>query len=134
MVNGSYHGHRSLLDFLHKMMRLTVREAGISDSRSLDRKWKHLFSFSFSFFFLAVLRHMEFPGQGSDPSHNCNLSHSCSNAGSLTHCARLRIKPSTPTMPPIPCATAETPLFLFFVSLGPLLSLQWRIEVPRLGA
>ena len=25
-------------------------------------------------------------GQGSNPSHTCNLCHSCGNAGSLTHC------------------------------------------------
>ena len=35
-----------------------------------------------SFSFLAKLQHMEFLGQGSD------LSCSCSDAGSLTHCAR----------------------------------------------
>ena len=38
--------------------------------------------------FFATLHHMEFPGQGSDPS-------SCGNIGSLTltHCAGLGIKP-----------------------------------------
>ena len=36
--------------------------------------------------------HMEFPGQGSDRSRSCNLSHSC-NARSLTDCAGLGIKP-----------------------------------------
>ena len=44
-------------------------------------------------FFLAILKHMEFPGQGSDLSCSCDLSHSCSNTGSLTHCARPRIEP-----------------------------------------
>ena len=34
-----------------------------------------LFMFSFS----AAPRHVEFPGQGSDLSHNCNLSLSCGN-------------------------------------------------------
>ena len=34
---------------------------------------------------------MEFLGQGSDPSHSCDLLRSCGN--SLTHCARLGIKP-----------------------------------------
>ena len=29
----------------------------------------------------------KFPGQRSNLCHNCNLYHSCSNAGSLTHCA-----------------------------------------------
>ena len=35
----------------------------------------------------------EFPGQGSDPRCRCHLGRSCSNAGFLTHCARLGIKP-----------------------------------------
>ena len=37
-----------------------------------------------------------FPGQGSNPSHSCKLHHSCSNAGSLTHCTRAEIE----AMPP----------------------------------
>ena len=46
--------------------------------------------FFFFPFFLAILRHMEFPGQGSD------LSHSCSYTGSLTHCwGRPGIEPVT---------------------------------------
>ena len=32
---------------------------------------------------------MELLGQGSDPSRSQDLSCSCSNAGSLAHCARL---------------------------------------------
>ena len=40
------------------------------------------------YLFLAAPWHMELPGQGSDPSSSHNLSHSCGNAGSLTHCAR----------------------------------------------
>ena len=50
-----------------------------------------LISFSSFFFFppfLAIPWHMELPGQGSDLSHSCNLLCSCSNDGSLTHCAR----------------------------------------------
>ena len=43
-------------------------------------------------FFLATLWHIEFPGQGSYLSCGRNLSHSCRNNGSLTHCARLRIE------------------------------------------
>ena len=38
---------------------------------------------------------MELPDQGSDPSHSCNLSHSCRNTGSLTHCAGLGIEPAS---------------------------------------
>ena len=35
-----------------------------------------------------------FPGWGSDPSPSCDLRCSCSNAGSLTHCAGLWTEPS----------------------------------------
>ena len=45
------------------------------------------------FLFLAVPWHMEFPGQGSDPSLSCNLRHSYSNTRSLTHYARMGIEP-----------------------------------------
>ena len=44
---------------------------------------------------LATLQDMEFLVQGSDLSHSCDLSCSCSNAGSLTHRARLGIEPPT---------------------------------------
>ena len=47
------------------------------------------------FLFLATPQRMEFPGQGSDPSCSCNLSHSCGNTRSLTHCARPGIKPAS---------------------------------------
>ena len=49
--------------------------------------------FFFFFLLLAIPWHMEFPGQGSDPSHSCNLSCSCSNATSLTHRTRPGIEP-----------------------------------------
>ena len=48
-----------------------------------------------SFSFLATPRFLEFPGQGSDPSHSRNLSRRCGNAGSLTHCAWPGIEPVT---------------------------------------
>ena len=35
-------------------------------------------------------QHVVFPGQGSNPSCTCDLRHSCSNTGSLTHCATAR--------------------------------------------
>ena len=35
---------------------------------------------------------MEFPGQGSDPSCSLDLSQSCGNARSITHCAEPGIK------------------------------------------
>ena len=45
------------------------------------------FFFFSSFHFFDRLWHMEFLGQGSDPSHSLDLSHSCDNPGSLTPCA-----------------------------------------------
>ena len=38
---------------------------------------------------------MEFLGHRSDPSCSCNLHHSCSNAGSLTHCFRWGTEPAS---------------------------------------
>ena len=55
--------------------------------RTFSSTQRDLFLFLF-FSFLAPLQQMEFPGQESKPSCSCNLCHSCSNAGSLTHCAR----------------------------------------------
>ena len=45
------------------------------------------FAFVFTSSFLATPWHMEFPCQLSDPNLSLHLSYSCSNAGSLTHCA-----------------------------------------------
>ena len=45
--------------------------------------------------FVAALRHMEFPGQGSDLSRCCDLSCSFGNIGSLSHCAGPGIKPAS---------------------------------------
>ena len=50
-----------------------------------------LFSLFLVFFWLPC-RHMKFLGQGSDLSQNLDLSHSCGNARSLTHCAGPGIK------------------------------------------
>ena len=51
------------------------------------------FFFFFSFLsWLTAPRHMAFLGQGSDPSHRCDLHHNCST-GSLTHRARPGIEP-----------------------------------------
>ena len=47
-----------------------------------------LFPLFIYFYFLATLRHMEFLGQRSD------LSRSCGNTGSSTHCARPGIEPA----------------------------------------
>ena len=52
----------------------------------------HLFWFCL-FSFLAAPQHVEFPSQGSDLGHSCNLSRRCGNARSLTHCAGPGIEP-----------------------------------------
>ena len=66
---------------------------------------QHHFLFFFFFFsFLAALRHMEFPGQGSDPSHHHNLSQICSNTRFLIHCAGA----SAPKTPQSHCSTTGT--------------------------
>ena len=47
------------------------------------------------YIFLAAPCHMEFLGQGSNSSHSYDLSRSCGNAGSLTHCGGAGIKPAS---------------------------------------
>ena len=49
----------------------------------------------FCFVFMAHLWHMEVPGPQFElnPSHSCNLCHSCGSAVSLTHCTGLGIEP-----------------------------------------
>ena len=44
--------------------------------------------------FLAALKLMKFPCQGSDLRHNFNQQCNCSNTRSLTHCAGMGIKPA----------------------------------------
>ena len=56
---------------------------------------------------------MEFPGQGSDPRGSCDLRHSCSNARSLTHSARLGVEPALLCSH---CTIAGTPISFFFVA------------------
>ena len=58
-----------------------------------------------SFFF--ILGHPEAcgsPGQGSDPGRSFDLSHSCGNSESLTHCTQLGSNPcpKTPKRPLVP--------------------------------
>ena len=45
---------------------------------------------NFSALFLAAAWHVEFPGEGSDPSHSCNLCYSCSNARSFNPLCQAR--------------------------------------------
>lgn len=51
-----------------------------------------LYQDAFIFSFLAT-PHIQFPGQRSDLSPSNDLSHNCSNPGSLIYCARPGIKP-----------------------------------------
>ena len=70
----------------------------------LDRVLRSISHTHAPIYFFGPLRHRGFQGQGSDLSHSCDLRHSCGNAGFLTHCAGLGIKPapSAPKKPPIP--------------------------------
>ena len=79
------------------------------------------------FSFLATPRHMEFPGQGSDPSLSLDLSCSGSHARSLTNCARAAedrtCVPVCPRYHQSPCTTVGTPqLSPFWAKPQPLLS------------
>ena len=59
-------------------------------------------------------------GQGSDPSCSWDLSCSCGNARSLTHCARLGTEPASQRFQDAAdshYAAAGTPEFLCFMSI-----------------
>ena len=83
------------------------------------------------FFFFATPQHMVFPGQGSDQSHSFDLSHSCGNARSPTHCASLgsNLHPSVPLLLRCSlscCTTVGTPArFLDIVSFFSVCLLFW---------
>ena len=84
---------RTFIDNLSRIYFTLSRLLGCSyTSRALEAinlipscrsEWVPFFFFSF----LATPWHMEFSGQGLDPSHNCDLNRSCGNTKSLTHCA-----------------------------------------------
>ena len=82
-----------------------------------------IFYFIYLFFpFLATLWPMEFPGWGSDSSCSCNLSLSCSNARSLTHCARQGMEPlfqfsQDPANPIAPQEDLKFCLFYLFINV-----------------
>lgn len=64
----------------------------------------HIDSFLLFFFFLADPRHLEFPSQGSAPSHIFNLCCTCSNARFFNPLCqagqqRLNLHPATADMP-----------------------------------
>ena len=98
----------------------------------------YLYLFLFLKKFLDTLQYMEFPGQGSDSICGYDLSCSCSNAGSLTLCARQGIKPVSQcsqdsTDPIVPQQGTYLFIYLFiFVCVFSGLYL-WHMEVPRLG-
>ena len=79
---------------------------------------------------------MEFPGQGSDLSYSCDLSHSCGNTRSLTHCAGPGIKPVSQcfqdaTNPIVPQGKLLLQDFFFSPRFsGPH---SWHVEFPRPG-
>ena len=86
------------------------------------------------FFFLATPQHMEFPGQGSDLCHSCNLSHSCSNTRSLTRYAGTGIEFATQCSQEAPDPIAsqwELPQWFFLkcknTSLGALTEPLWEL-------
>ena len=76
-------------------------------------------------FFLAYTCGMwKFPGQALNPSYRCTLCHSCSNAGSVTHCwmgdgsCTSTMIQATAVGSLTHCATMETPrMFLWGVFL-----------------
>ena len=62
---------------------------------------------------------MEFPVQGSDLSHSCNLSHCCGNAGSLTHCSGPGIKLASQaptTLPTLLCHSRNSKNLFFLLA------------------
>ena len=97
---------------------------------------KYLFRFSTVFFplFSCIYGIWKFPGQESNPSHSCDLCHSCSNAGSLSHALGQvsnlwchRNNPESLTH----CATVGTPyahfLNLFFLLYSRTCSI-WKFQ------
>ena len=62
------------------------------------------------FLFKPPLRIWKFPGQGSNQSWSSDLHHSCSNAVSLTHCARPGTEMAIPKTPTVisHCTTVRT--------------------------
>ena len=94
------------------------RRPGFAPVVQLARSFTFLYASSdcfFSLFFFGHPRHLEFPSQGSDPSHSCHLCCSCGNARSLTHCAGLEMEPlfQLQRCCHSSCATVGAPIFWF---------------------
>ena len=82
------------------------------DLRVQRRTWKVVFIAVKMLFWLHPLL-TEVPGPGIKSKLICDLSHSCGNAGSLTHSAMPKIKPAMPQRQARSltyCATAGTPI------------------------
>ena len=71
---------------------LPQERRGFSNCRLYSLAMLDLVFFFLFFFFGSTCSIWKFPGQGSNLSCRCGLRHSCSNTGSLTHCARPRVK------------------------------------------
>ena len=97
-------------------------------------------NFLYIFSSWAAPQHIEFLGQGSDPSRSWDLSHSCSNTAPLSHCAGLAIKPASQcsrdaTHPIAPCRNSFCPflkvvLFLPFPLIY-FISFSWLAALAR---
>ena len=87
-------------------MKPTSYKQEMGDTERLCTQEPHKFPLSFSirhafnklyiyFSFLAASWHMKFLGQGSNPGHSHDLSHSCGNTRSLIHCVGPGIEPAS---------------------------------------
>ena len=99
----------------------------------LSNASEHSLCFCFIFSFGATLQPMEFLGQGSELSHSHDLSCSCGNAGSFTHCARLEIKPATQFSQDTadPVAPQRELHFLCISGVLPTTSHTWHEQIPH---
>lgn len=96
----------------------------------------HTCPFCTTFFFIPCFcpptrRHMEFLGQGSDLGHSHNLSCSCGNGGSLTHCAGLGSEPVSQRSQNTLHAVAPQPeRAVFFLKKSPCHSwARWGVDL-----
>ena len=88
----------------------------------------------FFFFFGHLHGICTLPGQGLNSSWRCDLRHSCSNAGSLTHCARPGMEPGPQQRQASSgthCTTSGTPHKQYFLCYNlnlnnPLFLLNYR--------
>ena len=110
------------LFFLTHCHQVDLVQIWLCHQPAMGSKVGHLISLSpCSLYFLFWLpQDMELPGQGSDPSHSCDLHCNCGNAGSLTHYARPGIEPASQSLrdtPPIPLCHSRNSLSSVFLSV-----------------